>query len=268
MGRTFQAEIYAFDSKGFSMRDIARAIVSIGCTVSIISALSCSKMNGGSLARSVVRAHGGKSAVERLQSYAGKGFIKDPSDTVIAKSNPFDMFRSGVRYKHRLIRMKDGRVGDAIVLSYDGEKTYEWTGRTGLRSTQPMDLALLRYRFPVVLSWLIEKSNTLQVLPVSKADREVHAQFTEEALLVELSFDMQRKLLLGVRIGSLSDSTYVFEERYSNYTDLDGIPFPGRFRAYYRGMPVYDYVLSKVELQPTLPDSIFTVLRSDTTFGR
>ena len=79
-----------------------------------------------------------------------------------------------------------------------------------------------------------------------------------------VTVDRATWLLDAVEIQSSGDTTLSFSERYGAYMDLDGTPFPQRFTGAYRGQPLYEYLLSVVELQSELPDSVFTIADADT----
>ncbi len=228
--------------------------------------VSCSEepRNPRGVVRNMVHAHGGPHAIERLRNFAGKGFIRDLSDTVVAKSFPFDVYRSGLRYKHRLMRAPGGAISDIIVLCHDGEETFEWTNRGGRRDVPPMEIGALQYRFPMVLSWVREEGRSPELLPHASADREIRLRYAEGDLILTIAVDRRSWLLGGVEIRSAADTAFQYEEHYGAYMDLEGIPFPERFTASYRNEPLYDYLLSVVELRGEMPDSLFAITGADT----
>ncbi len=216
------------------------------------------------IVRKLVHAHGGRGKIERLQTFTGKGFIKDLSDTVVVKSNAFDVYRSRERYKHLILRTAGGRLGDVIALCRNAEGTWTWRTRGGLMRVSPMELELIRYRFPMVLSWVQEKGRSPELLAGEASDRDLRVRYRVDDVELTLAVDRKTWLLDGVEIRTSADTTFLFAERYDAYMDLDGIPFPQRNTATYRDMPLYEYVLSNVELRSDLPDSLFTLTGADT----
>jgi hypothetical protein len=215
-----------------------------------------------------VRAHGGVRNIERLQSFTGYGFIKDLADTVVAKSNAFDIYRSGERYKHRIIRAPGGTIGEIILLIHNDGTTIGWSARGGLQNVRAIELSVLRYRFPMILEWVQERGRSFELLPAGPADRVLRLRYTGDDKVLTIGIDRESWLLDGVEIRGVSDTTFHFAERYGVYMDLDGIPFPQRYTGMYRDRPLYEFLLSVVKIAPELPDSLFTITAADTTAGR
>jgi hypothetical protein len=230
----------------------------------LVSSCSDTPRNPGRAARRLVQAHGGARRIERLGTFTAKGYTRELTDTVVVKSNAFDVYRSGERYKHVMTRTSGGSRGDVIVHWHDGEDTWEWSARGGLRSVSPMELGLLRFRFPLVLSWIGEEGRAPEALETGPADGELHLRYRHADMLLSLVVDRTTRLLDRVEIRSTTDTTFLFTERYDAYMDLDGTPFPQRHAATYRGQPLYEYLLSVVEVRAELPDSVLTLAGSDT----
>jgi hypothetical protein len=262
-GKARRIDVAESFTLGFKGRAAAAcAFAALGAVL----AASCSNTprNPERAARTLVRAHGGERRIERLGTFTGKGFIRDLADTVVAKSNAFDLYRSGERYKHVMTRTSAGKLDDVIIHWHNAEGTWEWSSRSQLRSVSPMEFGLLRFRYPLVLSWIREQGRTPESLEAGAGDRQFRLRYRHEDMLLTLVIDRSSRLLDGVEIRSTADTTFLFTERYGNYMDLDGTPFPQRYAATHRGKPLYEYLLSRVEIRSDLPDSLFAPARADT----
>ena len=233
--------------------------------VLLVASCSGTPRDPGRIARKLMRAHGGSRTIERIQTFTGKGFIRDLGDATVASSNAFDIYRSGEWYKHRMLRPEGNTFGDAIVMCINAEGTWEWRKGEGLRKASPMEFLRLRYRFPAVLSWIQEEGRSPELLDSRSKDGGFRLRYRDGDFLLIVTVDRATWLLDAVEIQSSGDTTLSFSERYGAYMDLDGIPFPQRFTGAYRGQPLYEYLLSVVELQSELPDSVFTIADADTT---
>lgn len=249
-----------------SVHGIEGAARLAAAALGVLLVVSCSgaPRDPGRIARKLVRAHGGPRKVERIQTFTGKGFIRDLGDATVASSNAFDIYRSGERYKHRLLRPEGNTFGDAIVMCINAEGTWEWRKGEGLRKTSPMEFLRPRYRFPAMLSWIQEKGRFPELLGSRAKDGGYRLRYRDGDFLLTVTVNHETWLLDAVEVQSAGDTTLSFSERYGAYTDLDGIPFPQRFAGSYRGQPLYEYLLSVVELQGELPDSVFTITNADT----
>lgn len=213
----------------------------------------------------MAKAHGGLEAVGRLGSFSAHGFIRDLSDTVVARSNSFDLYRSGNRYKHIVLMAPAGTLAGLIVLTHDGASTVEWTSRGGSRPVAANELAMLPYRFPAVIAWAKAHAASGTIVGgKEKADREMHIRYALGDSILTLSIDRRTWLLSGVDLASASDTAAGYGERYDTYMDVDGSPFPARFTGSFRGVRYYEYLLSTVELRSEMPDSLLRLNAADT----
>jgi len=211
----------------------------------------------------MTRAYGGAEKIARLQSFVGKGFMKDLSQD-IATSNAFDVFVREGRYKHKIYRAPEGVLVDVVVLWSDGKEAHQWSRETGVQRAPLLDIQYMKYRFPGVLEWVRSAKPAGEVLPAKKEDAQVRVRFREGDVAVTLGVDRKTWLLSEVDIRSASDTSFSFVERYEHYFAVDGVPFPGTFTATYKGAPYFDYVLPAVEIGAELPDSLFSVTAADT----
>jgi len=215
--------------------------------------------------RKMVRAHGGDKQVARLQTFVGKGFIKDLSSRTVAESFAFDIYRKGPLYKHKITKAPRGTITNVLVLYYDGTTCRQWMNGAGIVEMPPLEVGILRYRFPNVLQWAQEPGRAGELLPADKSESVVRVRYKDGTSVLTLALDKKSWLLSGVEVRDLSDSTFVFNETYEHYFDLDGNPFPASFKATLKSSPYYEFILPTVELKAELPDSLFRVTAQDTS---
>jgi len=150
------------------------------------------------------------------------------------------------------------------VLYFDGTTSHEWLKGKGIRTAPTMELGLLKYRFPDCVLWAQTAQGTGSMLPVKKGDGVVRVRYTDGPDVITIALDRKSWLLSGVEITNVNDTTAVFTESYDHYTDVAGIPFPEEFKATFRGAPYYEYLLSVIDLDADLPDTLFRVTNEDT----
>lgn len=242
-------------------------IVASGVTAALTLAIpSCSGVPGSpeGAAKKMLRAYGGQKNAVRLQSYAAKGFIKDLSSETIAKSYAFDIYRKGNLYKHKVMTAPGGKLADVIVMYFDGTTSHEWLRGKGIHAIPSMELGLLKYRFPDCILWAQAAGTTGEVLPVKKGDAVLKIRYTDGPEMVTIALDRKSWLLSGVEVKSTNDTSAVFTESYDHYTDIAGIPFPQEYKATFGGAPYYEYLLSVIDLEADMPDTLFRVTNEDT----
>ena len=220
-----------------------------------------------SVIEKMVKAYGGEKGIEKLQSFRGVGFIKDLSSTEMAKSDPFDIFKRGVRYKHRRFRVVRGVAKDVIIAIFDGKEGYEWmysAGKARKKESPSWEYDILKYKFPVVLKWAEENMSKAKAAVNIKKDRLYKVDFTNGNNLLSLYVGDKDGLLRRIELRDKSDSTFSYSEVYSDYRDIGKIPFPSRFTGYYKGSKYYEFFLPTVDLGVQFPDSTFRVNADDT----
>ena len=230
-----------------------------------VAIAACSLVPGSAegVAKKMLRAHGGAAKLARLDSFVGRGFIRDLSSKQVAKSFAFDVYRKGQLYKHVIMSAPAGKLTNVIVLSYDGTTSREWMNGKGTRTIPSMEFGILKYRFPDVIQWAQGADRKGERLPLKKGDKDVRLRYTAGEDVVTLAVDTKTWLLDSVKVTNAKDSSFAFSERYQYYSDVDGIPFPEEFRATYQGQDYYDYLLSTIELRTDLPDSLLRVNAAD-----
>lgn len=228
-----------------------------------IAACSLVPASPEGVAKKMLRAHGGAAKLSRLDSFVGRGFIRDLSSKMVAKSFAFDVYRKGQLYKHRIMSAPSGKLTDVIVLSFDGTTSREWMNGRGTRTIPSMEFGILKYRFPDVIQWAQGADRKGERLPLKKGDKVVRVRYTAGDDVVTLAVDTKTWLLDSVLVTNAKDSSFTFSERYQYYSDVDGIPFPEEFSATYAGQPYYDFLLSKIEFRTDLADSLLRVNAAD-----
>jgi hypothetical protein len=231
-----------------------------------LSIAACSDLPSSpeSAAAKMLRAYGGPAGTARLGTFSGKGFIKDWSSETVARSFAFDIYRKGPLYKHKIMAAPGGALTDVIVVCFDGAASYAWTSSKGRSSIPAEELDLLKYRFPNVLQWIQEAPRTGEVLPSAKGQDSVRVRYRDGDRTVTLTLDRKSWLLSGIEVKNTQDSSAAFVESYDHYTEVQGIPFPQKFKAQYFGNQYYEYVLVRIDLESDLPDSLLRLNAADT----
>jgi hypothetical protein len=236
-----------------------------GAIAAAVAIVSCSGVPSSpeGVAKKMLRAHGGPAKLARLDTFIGRGFIKDLTSQAVSKSFPFDVYRKGKLYKHKIMSAPEGKLTDVIVIYFDGTVSREWSNRGGTKPIPSMELGILKYRFPDVIQWVQGPGRTGERLPFKKGDKVVRVRYKDGDDAITIAVDPKTWLLSGVEIRSAKDTSFVFDEEYAYYTEVEGIPFPEEFTATYLGKPYYDYLLSLIELRSDLPDSLLRVTAED-----
>ncbi len=250
----------------FSGKALNAALRFGGAVILALAFVSCSGAPSSpeGAAKKMLRAYGGEKNAKRLQSFAAKGFIKDLSSETIARSYAFDIYRKGNLYKHKVLAAPYGKLTDVIVLCFDGTTSREWLKDKGVHEIPSMELGLLKYRFPDCIQLAQAGGLKGELLPVKKGDAVVRIRYTDGAEVATLAFDRKSWLLSSVEVVNVTDTAAVFTESYDHYTDVAGIPFPQEFKATFRGAPYYEYLLSVIDLDADLPDTLFRMTHEDT----
>lgn len=212
----------------------------------------------------MVKAHGGPTKIKRIQSYVGRGFMKNLTSRAVVKSDPFDIFRRGPLFKNRLVKLQAGTVTDIGITIFDGKLGYQWrygAGRTAVASWQ---FEIMKYLFPQVLEWVQGLSLPGEIVTSEHEYYVERVRYVNGDDIITITVDDRTWLLKEVRITSASDSAFSFSEGYDNYREVEGVPFPGRFTGEYKDNLYYEYFIPVIEYDVELPDSVFTVTAEDT----
>lgn len=241
----------------------AAAIAALLLAVIFLS--TCSKDVGPEKAIGrMIRAYGGGKGIARLTSYSGKGFVKQLPLIHVAASYPFDVYQKGRLYKTVMYNVKDGIVFDKQVLLVNETDRIQWTRSSGFSSLPEWEVELIRYRFPLLLEWLPASGISGRHVPSEFRDGKYRLRFEDGDDLLTLVLDDSSWLLAEMHLESASDSTFMFREIYEDYRRVDGIWFPNRFSAAYRGREYYEYLIPVIEIGVDFPDGFFVLSESDT----
>lgn len=200
-----------------------------------------------------------------LSSFKGFGFMKDLSSRTLARSDPFDIFRKDLRYKHIRYKVVKGRVEDISIVCYDGSSGFEYVYSKGKRGVPEWEFYMLRYKFPVIISWAEDNLDKARGVECDRDSGICTVRFENADDMVDLTIDSKKGWLKKVAITSKSDSTFSYEELYSDYREIKGIPFPSRFTGRYKGSTFYEFFLPTVELGAVIPDTLFQLNPADTS---
>ena len=212
----------------------------------------------------MIKAHGGSEKIELIQDYVGRGFMKNLASTSVSQSDPFDIYRRGPLFKNRIMKLRGGKAVDVGLTIYDGREGYQWQYSTGKQSVPTWQFDIMRYLFPRVLGWAQRMDRPGEIVTGEHEYYVERVRYINGDNIVTIGVDDRTWLLKDVRITSVSDSAFSFSEAYDNYREVDGVPFPGRFKGKYRDMPYYEYFIPVIEYDVELPDSVFAVTADDT----
>ncbi len=212
----------------------------------------------------MVKAHGGSAMIQRIQSYVGRGFMKNLQSKSVVQSDPFDIFRRGPLYKNRIVRLREGNVTDIGITIFDGSKGYQWRAGAGRSDVAAWQFEMLQYLFPQVLEWVQGLELAGEIVTSEHEYYIERIRYVSGDDIITIAVDDRTWLLKEVRVASVSDSAFSFSEGYDNYREVEGVPFPGRFMGEYKDNPYYEYFIPVIEFGVELPDSVFTVTAEDT----
>ena len=211
----------------------------------------------------MVKAYGGTEKIKALETYRGKGFRRDLFSTTVAQSYPFDIYRKGEKYKIRTSYITKGELVDAIYIFHTEEYNYGYSKRDRKRDFERWDLALMKYRFPLVLGWVQGGGLGGEVIDNGSTDGICKIAYEDEFNDIQIGIDTKTWLLNDIYVQDKQDSSQSFMERYSDYVVVDGVPFPAMTRSTQNGMAYYEFLLAKIEFGIELPDSVFQLSREE-----
>jgi hypothetical protein len=207
----------------------------------------------------MVKAYGGTEKIKALEVYRGKGFRRDLFSTTVTQSYPFDIYRKGEKYKIRTSYVTKGELVDATYIFHTEEYNYGYSRRDRKRDFERWDLALLKYRFPLVLGWAQGGDLGGELIDNGSTDGICKIAYEDEFNAIQIGIDTKTWLLNDIYVYDKQDSSRNFIERYSDYIVIDGVPFPARTKSTMNGMAHYDFFLVKIEFGIELPDSVFQI---------
>lgn len=211
----------------------------------------------------MVKAYGGTEKIKALEIYRGKGFRRDLFSKTVAQSYPFDIYRKGEKYKIRTSFVTKGELVDAVYIFHTEEYNYAYSKRDRKRDFERWDLALMKYRFPLVLGWVQGGDLSGELIDNGSTDGICKIAYEDEFNDIQVKIDTKSWLLNEIYVQDKLDSSRNFIERYSDYIVIDGLSFPARTKSTMNGMGHYDFFLVKIEFGIELPDSIFQISREE-----
>ena len=227
---------------------------------------SCGKVSRPSDAiNRMVKAYGGTEKIKALEVYRGRGFRKDLFSTTVTQSYPFDIYRKGEKYKIRTSYVTKGELVDAIYIFHTEQHNYGYCKSDRKRDFERWDLALLKYRFPLVLGWALGGDPGGELIDDGSADGICRIAYEDEFNAIQIGIDTKSWLLNDVYVQDKQDSSQNFMEQYSDYVVIDGVPFPARTKSTMNGRAYYNFFLVKIEFGIELPDSIFEISSEEIT---
>ncbi len=228
-------------------------------------AIACStRVNDPDTAiKKMLGAYGGAGKVKLLTSYTGKGFMRDLARKQVVRNHPFDICQRGALIKNRLMKVTKGKLTEVMVTYFDGTEAYQWKYGGTIKTVNRWEFDLLKYKFPLILTWIQESDITGEIVTGENDSAVCLLRFENGNDIVTLTLDSKSFLLEKVEILSAADTAFVYSEEYGDYRKVDGIYFPNRFRGWYKGSKYYEYMIPVIEYGVELPDSIFSLLSSD-----
>ena len=242
------------------------AVLIMGCTLCAAIVIGCAGGAGDAsdVMKRMVRAHGGPDKIEMIQSYVGRGFMKNLASTAVAQSDPFDIYRRGRLFKNRIVKLRDGKAVDTGLTIFDGREGYQWRYGTGRSPVAAWQFELMAYLFPQILAWAQQPDLAGEIVTGEHEYYIERVRYRSGDNIITIGVDDRTWLLKEIQIASVSDSSFSFSESYDNYREVEGVPFPGRFTGKYRNNLYYEYFIPVIKLEVELPDSLFTVTVDDT----
>jgi len=206
----------------------------------------------------MIGAYGGPEKIELMKSYVGKGFFKDQLGQAVARYWPYDHYQRGMNLKTKIALIDNGKAYNIRFATYNGLNYRVATKYGDLLDIPPIDIELLRYRFPLILDWIQQTDSEGKLTDDGDENGLCKIEYTIPKYKIEVGIDRGDWLLRYMRFESMEDSTKIFREAYTDYWKVDGVPFPSRFTGTLQEVrPYYEYYFVKIELGADLPDSTF-----------
>lgn len=242
-----------------------RGPVLLLAAVSLIAACSGGVGNPEQAIDRMYGAYGGRDNVELLASFTGKGYMRQLPMLQVANSYPFDVYQDGPRYKTVTYRLRRGELEDVQVLVISGEERLAWSAKTGLRSLPSWEVALQRYRFPLIMTWLDDPGESGRHVTDEGAEGDYRIRYEMGEDILTVVLDESEWLLREIRLENSADSTFLFREVYGDYREVEGIPFPNRFTGFMGERKYYEYLIPVLELGAETGEEIFRITPEETT---
>ena len=240
--------------------------ITLALSAAAVLIVSCSGSvkDPESAVKKMVKAYGGEKNIPLLTSFEGKGFRKQLPPGHVATNFPFDIFQSGMKYKTKTYRVREGKVVDLQLLVINESDRFSWSRGSGVASVPEWEVEMIGYRMPMILEMLNARGQELEHVESKFWDGLYHIRFSEGDNIIDVGLDEESFFVSEVSIVSASDSSFSFREEYSDYVRTDGIWFPNRFLGYYKDLIYYEFIVPVVTFGVDFSDELFTVMESDT----
>ena len=236
----------------------------LGLVVAVLFSCSGAPEDPGDVIDRMIAAYGGPEKIDLLESFAGRGFLKDQFSQAVIRYWPYDHFQRDTMIKTKVALIDKGIEYDIRFTLYDG-LNYRVVNKNGdLLDRPPMEIFLIEFRFPLVLDWLRETDLEGELIDNGQESGVCRIEYPGPGYAIEIGVNRDDWLLNYVRFENSNDSTRVFMETYTDYLNVDGVPFPSRFTGTMKDViPYYEYYFVKIELDADLPDSTFVLSRDE-----
>ncbi len=238
----------------------AGLLLMLGSIAAIIFSCSGAPGDADDVVDRLIGAYGGPEKIELMKSFIGKGFMKDQLNQSVIRYWPYDHFQRDTMLKTKVALTDKGIAYNIRFATFDG-LNYRVAEKNGDMNYPPVaELVRIDRRFPLILDWLRNSGLEGRLEDNGDEGGVCRVVYVDTYDLVEVGVDRESWLLRYVRFESRTDSTKIFTETYSDYWEVDGVPFPSRFTGTFtNNRPYYEYYFVKVELGAELPDSTFII---------
>jgi hypothetical protein len=230
----------------------------LGTVTAVLFSCSGTPGDADDVVDRMIGAYGGPEKIELMKSFVGKGFLKDQLGQAVIRYWPYDHFQRDTMLKTKVALIDKGVAYNIRFVAYDG-LNYRIVNKNGdLLERPPVEVSLIKYRFPLIFDWLRNAELEGDLKDNGDESGICRIEYPGPVYSIEIGVSRDDWLLQYVRFENLKDSTRVFSETYSDYWEVDGVPFPSRFTGKFQNiMSYYEYYFVKIELGADLPDSTF-----------
>lgn len=233
-------------------------LLMLGVITAILFSCSGTPKNADDVIGRMIDAYGGPGKIEMLKSFTGKGFLRDQLGQSVIRYWPYDYFQRDTMVKTKVALLEKGIPYNIRFITFDGLNLRAVDKNNDAFYNPMTEYSMIKYRFPLVFDWL--RSTELEAKLIDNGDESgvCRIEYLDTYNVLEIGVDRESWLLRHVRFEDRSDSLKAFRETYSDYWEVDGIPFPSRFTAKLSDVrPYYEYYFTRIELDVDLPDSTF-----------
>jgi hypothetical protein len=232
----------------------------LGVIAAILFSCSGTPGDADDVVERMINAYGGPEKVELMQSFVGKGFVKDPLGQAVIRYWPYDHFQRDTMLKTKVVLIEKGIPYNIRFVTFDGLNYRVADKNDDMNYNLPIEIVRIKSRFPFIFDWLRNSGLEGSLTDNGNESGICRIEYIGTYDVVEVGVDRKNWLLTYVEFEDRVDSMKVFRETYSDYWKVDGVPFPSRFTGILQGKDLYyEYYFVKIELGADLPDSVFTL---------